>query len=1512
MDVEVCRAARTPLSTANRLAKRRWPTRRRIEHREPRSAQRRVLLGLLALVVLAACGGPQGPGNLPPVSVEYATATSATTVLVRFNQAVSEGADVAANYRVVDGSGSVLKVVAAYPLTDDEVALATEPQGAGAYLLTVTGVARAADGWRPAAATSPASFVGSSSPAPVVDRVVPVSPTSLLVTFVEAASGAPVAMSDHALSASAYRAVTGGFQVLSAEFDDNGSDRTTVVLTTSPMSAGRQRLEVAGATTLLSGSLVDPLHVGGEFYGLAQDDKTAPYLTAAYAADRFTVVLLFSEPVSAGVPAAAVAPSDLSLTGPHGEPVSLSAVASEQHGTRLRVTVGDLAPGQVYKLTLTGLRDAAGNLLGGTASTTVEVVGPAAAGEPDDVAPRVTGAVSTGPTSVLVTFSEPVRGGVDSAENPLHYAIVGETDGQAAGGELAPQAVVKVTGATLQPNGRAVLLTTLAQSDITYLLTVVNVADLSGNLVVPPDRSQPYQVRFVGTPPSGTADDTDGDGLSDAAEQRGWTVVVRRADGTTTTITVTSDPYLADTDGDGLGDLDERTYLTNPRSTDTDGDQLTDYWELNYVYSDPNDQDSDSDGLNDGLEWWFFRTSPNLDDTDGDQILDGDEINLGNRNPRLADLPLPGIEIGAVDLRLDVRFSAVSQRGTRELEAASYTSTLSQSERRATSNTDSNTQQFMARAAAELKWSAKIDFGAEGKFTAEASYTGQWTSTFTTESARETQSAYERSTQTDRELQIDETMSREVVGASMRLTVTLRNLGNIAFNLSDVQVSVFMLDPAIPGRLIPIATLTPESEPAGGYNLGPLVPERGPLVFVNDQVFPSLVEELMRSPAGLVFKISNFDITDEFGRNFAFTSQDVNDRTATVVIDYGAADSDGDGEGDITERLKVSTSAGRAISDVNGDGVVDEDDRILFDARGRQVGITLGEALEAVLGLTHYDEDQNPTATLSPSQVENSYSTRLIGGVERLWRIRSASKDLGNPLKNWVVLTPEGIVDATAMDVRQRVLAAGEGITLAFVQDLDDDGLPASFEYMHACSDSDLDVAPNGNPDGVMDGIDTDLDGITDVDEVTVGWRVSVKGGRDYMAYSSCARVDTDGDKLSDAEELALGTDPRKLDTDGDGLTDYEEVMGFDIDMRFEADLTGVTTDPLDPDTDGDTLPDGAERDLGVDPNKHDGDLVFDNDGDTLVNALEDAGWTVTVYPVSTTPYVQPAPVVTAVTSSKDLADTDGDGVRDDVERQRGTDPRAADTDGDGLTDLEEHVLGTDPLDADTDDDMISDGDEVNIARRIEVIGTAPYSVHTDPLVADEDLDLVVDGLEVLYSTDPKKYDTDGDGTSDKVEIDRNLDADANNNTNPVVRDQLLHITYDIQGVRTTSNNICGEVALGSAWVTGYYYYTLGGVTYGGYYTTGEDGLGTTYVNALDETRILVAAPGASIQAFTTDLTRWDGIVPYSLENVNHTFVSGNGLFDSITTQVFRQRQTFGNPEDCVVNVRFTITPIFN
>lgn len=65
--------------------------------------------------------------------------------------------------------------------------------------------------------------------------------------------------------------------------------------------------------------------------------------------------------------------------------------------------------------------------------------------------------------------------------------------------------------------------------------------------------------------------------------------------------------------------------------------------------------------------------------------------------------------------------------------------------------------------------------------------------------------------------------------------------------------------------------------------------------------------------------------------------------------------------------------------------------------------------------------------------------------------------------------------------------------------------------------------------------------------------------------------LDTDGDGLTDDQEIALGTDPVKIDTDGDGLTDREEV-----EIYF--------TDPLNPDTDGDGYTDGDEVRNGYNP----------------------------------------------------------------------------------------------------------------------------------------------------------------------------------------------------------------------------------------------------------------------------------------------------------------------------------------
>lgn len=65
------------------------------------------------------------------------------------------------------------------------------------------------------------------------------------------------------------------------------------------------------------------------------------------------------------------------------------------------------------------------------------------------------------------------------------------------------------------------------------------------------------------------------------------------------------------------------------------------------------------------------------------------------------------------------------------------------------------------------------------------------------------------------------------------------------------------------------------------------------------------------------------------------------------------------------------------------------------------------------------------------------------------------------------------------------------------------------------------------------------------------------------------------------------------------------------------------------------------------------------------------------------------------------------------------------DTDADGLTDEEEKEKRTDPLSWDTDGDLLSDGDEVN-------------TWGTNPLVADTDGDTYKDGEEIRNGYNPK------------------------------------------------------------------------------------------------------------------------------------------------------------------------------
>jgi hypothetical protein len=522
----------------------------------------------------------------------------------------------------------------------------------------------------------------------------------------------------------------------------------------------------------------------------------------------------------------------------------------------------------------------------------------------------------------------------DSATNPGSYVVV-QADVNPEVGFLT------ITGAAFTgPDRTAVALTTLSQNEVTYDLTAVNVQDYIGLPMAPKQiiagvLLDPATASFPGTPPSCaplactngavgldgdglcasdddctatppctigsclgactsacTLQDSDGDGLTDNDEQRGWVVTITLANGDTIRREVTPDVTLRDTDGDGLEDGLEKNIGTDPRQVDTDGDQLRDDEEYNAIYSDPTKQDSDDDGISDNLEVEFFKTNAILEDSDGDGYLDAQELFEMNRDPRVADLPRHEIIVGGVRLQIDERFTYVDETGETRSETSSTQTSLQNDTSLSSTRLNQTVGKFMVQVEGgidtcqsdsiclitdRLKLIGQVGGGVE------------FTTANTVQSTANAISAFQSSLEKGRALSGNRSVTREIVGASLSAEITLQNLSDVAFRLSDLEIRVATTDPQDPTLLVPVATLFPDSALAGNpvdYNVGP-GQSRGPIIFSNTNVFPNLVEDLMRSPRGLIFTVANFNQTTEDARNFAFGLQEVRERTAGFSLDFG-------------------------------------------------------------------------------------------------------------------------------------------------------------------------------------------------------------------------------------------------------------------------------------------------------------------------------------------------------------------------------------------------------------------------------------------------------------------------------------------------------------------------------------------------------------------------------------------------------------------------------------------------
>ena len=210
--------------------------------------------------------------------------------------------------------------------------------------------------------------------------------------------------------------------------------------------------------------------------------------------------------------------------------------------------------------------------------------------------------------------------------------------------------------------------------------------------------------------------------------------------------------------------------------------------------------------------------------------------------------------------------------------------------------------------------------------------------------------------------------------------------------------------------------------------------------------------------------------------------------------------------------------------------------------------------------------------------------------------------------------------------------------------DCDSDGIPNNQD-----PDDDNDgVLDSSDADDCNPGTDSDLDGISDIDETTAGTdplnpcdpdpnSLACNGedvdGDGYIANATpgdplydeddndpCVPSQTVGACDFDNDGLPNSTDP---DDDGDGVNDDDDVDDFNINSDSDGDgITdnvetggdgsydeGIDTDPLSTDTDGDGLPDGLE-DANQNGQVDEGEsnpVSTDSDGDSLPDNYEDA-----------------------------------------------------------------------------------------------------------------------------------------------------------------------------------------------------------------------------------------------------------------------------------------------------------------
>jgi hypothetical protein len=657
-------------------------------------------------------------------------------------------------------------------------------------------------------------------------------------------------------------------------------------------------------------------------------------------------------------------------------------------------------------------------------------------------------------------------------------------------------------------------------------------------------------LRYVSSRYSNTLD-SDGDGLTNCYEETPHTLTVITPADLATAVRkgqiprghkrtgITSDPYNADTDGDGVPDGVEVENAGDPSRPDTDGDGLGDRSELMTYGSFLNNADSDGDSvppdggqpnpsLFDGKEAKTFHTSPMNKDTDGDGLTDYHEIVNGNGvlNPVVANLPSFSVGVSPRTPHVTVSLPITTTTGSTKKTSAE------------TGQVTTSEQTVSHEVSLELglEFSQEFEFGtkvgvpsdeAEGKSTYGFKESVAAGTTTTWEDKSSLENEYKK-------IQEQENSQETEIGdkGCVQATVRLTNTSTVGFTLSGgqagsaggLQVLAELPDPANPNTAIVLATMQPVSgEPLSvgtcpgtqqtTVDLGP--GESKDVTFAGE----ARTEDLLAfesDPKPITFEMGNYTITqdDNAAVPFSKIEENVETNDAAVVVDFGDHAPNGS---DRVQQFEVAAGVKRTVA-------------------ARPIGTTMDEALDE-LGL-------GPVYGGG-----NSGRAKLVG----LDGVNNAP----NPNKGlWTVVgSAQGIADDT-VDFPDITLTPGKAsnIFLTYMDDSDNDGVPNNNEGFNGTSPS----AP-----------DTDGDGLSDKFETQTGWTVPLptSDGKhaSYKVFSSPLSCDADGDGSPDGPGKGTQANPCPS-----GPAEYNRGGG-------SASAGFVGTDPKLPDSNFDGIPDGTE-----------------------------------------------------------------------------------------------------------------------------------------------------------------------------------------------------------------------------------------------------------------------------------------------------------------------------------------------